>query len=353
MTRRASREAAEAAGKRAHTVPFFLVSQLVGLVERWHIPGDELLAGTNLAKKALEDPFGRFPITEMCGLLERARLLTGEPGLGYYDGLQKPPAAYGTLGFAALSASSVREALALAVKFAPLFSTALSLDVESRGGSAIVRLEENVDLGTARDIVVISMTMRLQTILNALTGRRRDFAVNLAMPEPPYHSRFAHLVPKWRFGQPANGALLDAATLDSPIVTADPTGFRVAQAICERALNELGFDDGLVDRVRRLLAKDGGGFRSVDEVAERMHVSGRTLKRRLAAQGVSFSTLTEQARHEKAMILLRSGRSVVDVAHRLGYSTSSAFVRAFHRWTGTTPAAHRRKPERAAMPKAG
>jgi AraC-like DNA-binding protein len=122
-------------------------------------------------------------------------------------------------------------------------------------------------------------------------------------------------------------------------------------SLCERALDELGFDEGLVECVRRLLAKEEGGFRSAEEVAGRMHVSARTLKRRLAAQGVSFSNLSERTRREKAMVLFRSGRlSVADVAQRLDYATPSTFVRAFHRWTGTTPAAYRRRCERGWIP---
>jgi AraC-like DNA-binding protein len=326
-----------------HTVPLLLVTQLVELVERWHIPAEELLSGAGLTDKALEDPFGRFPITKMGDLFERARLLTGEPGLGYYSGLQARASGYGTMGLAIQSTSSVREALAIAVKFAPLFSTALSLHVRFDGDLATLRLEENVDLGAARDIVLIRMMLGLQTIHGALTGRRTDVSADLAIAEPAYQSRFAHLVPNWRFGRPANRMMLDSATLDSPIVTADPNGLRVARTLCEQALEELGFDGGLIEAVRRLLAKDTDGFRSVEEVAARMHVSARTLKRRLAAQGSSFSALAEGERREKAIALLRSLHlSIADIADRLGYSTASAFIRAFHRWTGVTPASYRR-----------
>jgi AraC-like DNA-binding protein len=342
MTMRAIR-GQTTAEEAPHTVPAYLMSHLVELVERWHIPGEELLSGVGLTKRGIEDPLARFPMAKMCELLARARLLTGEPGLGYYDGLQKRASTYGTLGFAASSASSVREALQIAVKFAPVFSTTLSLDLRVDGDRATLCLEENADLGSVRDIVVISMMLGLQTMFSALTGRSQDGAADLAIPEPLYQARFAHLVPKWRFGQPANRLHLDAGTLDSPIVTADPTGLRVARRLCERALDELGYDAGLVDRVRQLLPRDDGGFRSLDEVAARIHVSERTLKRQLAAQGMSFSTLAERERREKAMLLLRSFRlSIADVADRLDYSTSSTFVRAFHRWTGTTPAAYRR-----------
>jgi AraC-like DNA-binding protein len=326
-----------------HTVPISLLAQLVELVKRWHVPADELLSQVGLSEKVLVDPLGRVPVATMCDLLERARVMTGEPGLGYYLGLQKRVSVYGYLGFAALSASSVREALALAVQFAPLFSTALTLDLSIEGRLASLRVEEHMDLGPARDIVLISLMFGLQTIGGALTGREQHSSTDLAIPRPDYYERFAHLAPNTRFGQPVNRMLIDAATLDSPIVTADRTALRLARTLCERALDELGFDSGLVDRVRRLLASDVGGFRSLEQVAARIHVSPRTLKRRLAAQGGSFSALVDRERRDKALVLLRSAQlSIEDVAERLDYSTASTFVRAFHRWTGTTPAAYRR-----------
>jgi len=325
-----------------HTVPFFLVTQLADLVERWSIPRDELLSGSGLIPETPENPLRRVPLRTMCDLVVRAQLLTGEPGLGYYDGL-RPPAAYGALGFAAMSASSVRDALGLALQFAPLFSTALSLSVSYDDAGATLCVEENADLGPARPFVIITMAMRLQTIFTCLTGQRRDFRADLALDEPPYQSRFAHLVPGWRFGRPAHRVPIDNAALDAAIVTADPTGLQIATAMCQRALDELGFGVGLIDGVCRLIAGEDGGFRTMDEVAQCLGVSGRTLKRRLSALGVSFSDLNERARREQATVLLRSSMSIADVAERLDYSTPSTFVRAFHRWTGTTPAAYRRR----------
>jgi AraC-like DNA-binding protein len=341
--------AMRAIGERAvqddtwHSVPLLLVARLVELVARWHIPADELLSGAGLTAKDLEDPLGRFPSSKMRDLLVRARRLTGEPGLGYYQGLQMRASAFGTLGLAVQSAPSVREALDVAVQFAPVFSTVLSLELHVGADVASLRLHENVDLGEARDIVLISMMLGLETVFGALTGRQDGGAADLAIPLPAYQARFAHLAPKWRFGQSENRLVFDAALLDAPIVSADATGLQIARTLCERALDELGFDAGLVERVRRAIPTEEGRVRSLDDVASHLHVSARTLKRRLAAQGVSFSTLVERERREKAMVLLRSFRlSIADVADRLDYTTASAFVRAFHRWTGTTPAAYRR-----------
>jgi AraC-like DNA-binding protein len=328
---------------QAHTVPIALLLRLVQLVNRWHIPADELLSEAGLSEKILEDPPERLPVATMCALLQRARVLTGEPGIGYYLGLQHRVSNYGYVGFAALSASTVREALELAVQFAPVFSTALAVTLHVEERTASLYVEEHADLEPARDIVLISMLLGLREVGSALTGRSLQGQFELAIPEPDYYPKFAALAPNWRFGQPINRMHFDAASLDLPIVTADRAACRQARRLCERALDELGFDAGLAHRVRRLLASDEGGFPSFAQVAAHIHLSPRTLKRRLAAQGLSFSALVDRERREKALDLLRSSRlSVEDVAERLDYTAASSFVRAFHRWTGQTPAAYRR-----------
>jgi AraC-like DNA-binding protein len=71
----------------------------------------------------------------------------------------------------------------------------------------------------------------------------------------------------------------------------------------------------------------------------------RTLKRRLADQGTSFSALLDEVRRDRATLLLRAGElSVDEIGARLGYSDPANFARAFRRWTGSSPRAFRRKP---------
>jgi len=229
------------------------------------------------------------------------------------------------------------------VRFAPVFSTAIAIELRVEGPLTSLCLEERMDLGPARDMVLISLMFGLQTIGSALTAREQQGAAEFAFPEPAYYPRFRHLSPNARFGQPVSRMVFNSETLDSPIVSADATGLSLARSLCERQLEELGFDAELVDRVRRVVAEAEGGFRSLEEVASLIHLSTPTLKRKLAAQGASFSSLVERERRDRALVLLRSSRlSIEDVAERLDYANGSTFVRAFHRWTGTTPAAYRR-----------
>jgi AraC-like DNA-binding protein len=98
----------------------------------------------------------------------------------------------------------------------------------------------------------------------------------------------------------------------------------------------------VVAGVRAGLARDEGGFHALPRIAKQMHMSVRTLKRKLEADGTSYSELLDEQRRGKAMLLLRrDDLAIEEIADRLGYSDAANFTRAFRRWTGTTPKAFR------------
>jgi AraC-like DNA-binding protein len=329
-------------------VPAVHAAQLVRLVAHWNVTPGELLSGHGLTEADLESPQGQLPLETMNQLVARARALTGEPGLGFYMGLQTRVSAYGFLGLGIASAGSLGEALELAVRYTRVVTTALSLRLRVEGGLASLIVEEHSDLGDVRDVALISLLVGFGQIGNALTGRELAGTVDLAIPEPPYFYRFAHLAPSTRFNQESTQLVFDAADLDLPLAAADPAWLRLAREQCEHLLGQVGLEGTFDARVRRLLP-NGDAYRSLEEVAAELLISPRTLARRLAEQGWAFSTLIEQERREKALLLLRSSRyTIKDVTERMGYSTTTNFVRAFRRWTGRTPAAYRRALRRAA-----
>jgi AraC-like DNA-binding protein len=330
------------------TVPCSYALNLVELVTRWGIPPERLLAGSSLDVRGLEEPSGRIPLATMNALVGRARDLTGEPGLGFYLGVQKRISIYGYLGLAMMSASNLRECLELAAKFTPVLTSAVGLRLHVDGGVAALVVEELVDMGDVRDVSTFTLIVGLSHLGTTLTGRDLGGVAELALPEPSYYPRFAHLLQRVRFDQPVTRVVLDAKMLDVPLAMADPAALRLARAECERALEALGFNTQLAGRVRRALVV-GDRFRTLDEVAAELHVSRRTLARRLDSQGLSFSALVESERRDRALALLSSPDVTLDdVTERLGYSTVPCFIRAFQRWTGATPAAYRRARYRGA-----
>jgi AraC-like DNA-binding protein len=142
------------------------------------------------------------------------------------------------------------------------------------------------------------------------------------------------------FGASADAVAFDPAFRDLPIVTAD------------RHLNQLLIAYGEDVLARRSMHR--GSFRSqvenamvpllphgmvrAGEIARDLGVSQRTLARRLAVEGATFSEVLEGLRGDLArQYLADDGLTISQVAWLLGYREISAFTHAFKRWTGMTP----------------
>ena len=329
--------------RTSHTFSGAHALQLIALVKRWDITAAQLLEGTAIQESELEDPRFRMPSDVLSALSERARALTGEPGIGFYLGLHKRLSMYGHLGFASMNAATVREWIELAAKYMPTVSTALSLELEVNGKTATLHIHEHADLGGAHDIATFSLLVGLRQLLTTVTGRNPGkIQYDIPIEKPAYFDRFAQLLPDARFGHSALRIHFDARALDFPLSTPNRAALRLAQEACERQLAELGLqNDSLAMRVRKL-ALTNERLRSVDEVARALRVSARTLKRRLAAEQTSFSDLVELERRERALALLKKpDLALEEIASRLHYSNAASFARAFRRWTGEAPAQHR------------
>lgn len=134
-------------------------------------------------------------------------------------------------------------------------------------------------------------------------------------------------------------------TLHRRFATADAHAHEVLRAQCRRMLQELdGRAAGIAARVRSHLAACAGAFPTASEAATLLGLSERSLRRALSAERASFRGLLGAVRLEKSIELLKDARMPIEqVAQRLGYSEPAAFIHAFKRWTGSSPAAFRRE----------
>ena len=105
----------------------------------------------------------------------------------------------------------------------------------------------------------------------------------------------------------------------------------------------IGEDLATNDTVRsdvetRMLADLHEGSLSMDRIARDLGMSRQTLYRRLKDEGVTFAQVHDDLRRRMAMDYLSTRKvSVGETAYLLGFSEASAFVRAFRRWTGSSP----------------
>jgi AraC-like DNA-binding protein len=330
--------------KERATIPASHALDLADLVEDLGGSSVRLLASAGLERSQLL-PTSVLGLAQMKTLVSEAIAQTRQPWIGVLLGLRMRVPAHGFLGFAAMTAPTVREALDLVVRFAPIRSDVLRITYEVVNGECTMYLDEQVDLGEARDTLLIALVTGIWCIGESLTGRKLVGRAEFTFPEPPYAALVTQTpmrVHQIVFARPRNLMRFDASYLELPFAMAHASAFQLAKEQCELALAELD-RVGLERQVRNALPREGGGVCTVDEVALRLGTSTRTLQRKLKAEGISFSDIADALQEEQARVLLRDERlSLEQVAERVGYSDVSNFTRAFRRWTGETPAAWRR-----------
>lgn len=326
-------------------LPGAYVLQVADMLVPWRVSAEQLLSAGGLTRESLSEPDSRVSLTLANDLLARAIELTGEPALGVLLGAQMKVSHHGYIGFAAMTAKNVGEALLIAERFAPLRSTAVELRLVVEDEAAALSLVFNTDLEPLRQTALLAVCVGVLQMGAAITGKALTGRAELTFPRPDYIDRFLPLLGDnvVAFEQPANRMVFPAEYLELPLSMADPIATRLALEQCERELAALGEQAQLVGRVRRLIESRRDGFPSLEDVADALHVSARTLKRQLAAQATTYTDVLDEVRREKALLLLGNrALSVEQVADRLGYSDVANFTRAFRRWTGLTPTAYRR-----------
>ncbi|PWK86908.1 AraC family transcriptional regulator [Lentzea atacamensis] len=300
----------------------------------------DCLHGTALSPEMLH---GDTVVSGAQELAVAANLVTATgnaSGLGLAVGERLSLHSYGIWGFALLTCPTVRSAVEFGLHYLPLTYAVTELHLQVRGGEALLIVD---DLGcptALRSFLVEREIAVTSGILRAILGEsppsmRLEFS--LPKPSADYEKTLRATV---LFDAAHNAIITDAAVLDLPLPQADP----LTMAVCERACRTLLCErcsPCVEQSVRAIIAE---GVTDANVIAARLHLSARTLRRHLAAEGTSFRRLVDEARHASAVELITLHRlGVEQVALRLGYADAATFIRAFRRWTGTTPGAYARR----------
>lgn len=326
-------------------VPGSYLGLLTDVVARWQVTPARLLEGSGIRPDDLVTPGFQLPLGAYAALCRRAIALTGEPGLGLHMGLQMKVTCHGPIGLAAMVARNVREALEVTREFMRLQSPVVTLRLETEGDLASLYFDEPDPAQPLTDFGVMFLMAGFSAMGSAVTGQRLTGRADTRIARPAYLDRFAHLLPgEVSFGQACNRLVFPAAYLDIPLVMADAVAARMAREQCKRELSALAGRSGIVEIVREIAHDEVMGFRPVEEVAQALHVTERTLQRQLAAAGTSYKDIVDGLRRARALEMLGQPRhSLQAISDALGYTDVSNFTRAFRRWTGETPAGYRRR----------
>lgn len=176
-------------------------------------------------------------------------------------------------------------------------------------------------------------------------GRLPIERIDFSFDQPAYAASYSAIYPApLQFGQPRTAVWFDAEALQAPVRrTEDELRASLQRAPGNVILPRPG-EYALTDRVKGMLKQSAPDWLDLDEVANRLHVSGSTLQRRLALEGTSFQSLKDKLRRDLAIERLTTSKTpVAQLAVDLGFADATAFNRAFKLWTGSTPSSYRRR----------
>jgi AraC-like DNA-binding protein len=137
-----------------------------------------------------------------------------------------------------------------------------------------------------------------------------------------------------------NAIVFRTSDAQRPFVTRNAELLAVLAPQFETELREENSDETFVEQVRLAIQQKLTGRRpTIEDIADALHVSSRTLQRRLQEAGSSFQRALEQARHQLARHYLNNSvLELNEAAYLLGYEDGNSFVRAFRTWEGVPPA---------------
>lgn len=264
------------------------------------------------------------------------------PAAGLFVGLQPMRSElFGVVGFAGMLSSSFGAALARISRYNALVSSC-QIDLHQGDDECEARIRYD---GPLRPYSRARLDIQMGTLL--MFGRtfteHRIIPVRVTLKEQPsYHAMYAGAFGcPALFDQPHDSIVFRRADIDLPLISANQRVAAMFEAAAELDLQAYeATRSGTAAAVREILEQQlHGDVPDIESVSRALFLSARTLQRRLAEEGVRFSTLLDEVRLEMAQRYLAAGRATLtEIAYLLGFSEPNSFFRSFKRWTGKTPA---------------
>ena len=329
----------------SETGPYGSLNAILPLLEFLENEGFDLSAildRVGIPRSAREDPRTRLPQGRFEALWQAALEITGDPAIALRVSTMVKPSTLGIIGYLASASESPRNAFELVKGLTPLLWEDFECDLESNDEFAFIRCRSGGSSQVSRFTTEYSIGLTI-TMSRALGPTHRD---------GPLEARFSYSAPSYageyerilrlpvRFDADEDGVVFPVSSMVSSNPSADAALRQLLQQYAADQLARIPSNDRFSQRIRATLRSMLPlGHLSADSVAAQFSMSDRTLRRRLQEEGTSYQEVLDDVRAELARRYLGTDKRGIDeVALLLGFSDSSAFSKAFRRWTGKTPA---------------
>ncbi|WCD82267.1 AraC family transcriptional regulator GliR [Pseudomonas sp. TUM22785] len=305
------------------------------------------LDAAGIRAEELADNGKRMPSEAHERLLQHLMAVSDDPLFGLHSARFVQPGSWSVLGYITMNCATLGEAMSRIVPYEKLVGDMGTSRMEAAGDH--IRLIWNCRHEAPE--------IRRHMVENVLASWLLYARWIADMERSPREVWFEHAQPAGtrledyeevfccpiRFDQACNALLVPMEYLGVPLRQADANLLRTLEEHALALMAGLDQDEPLPQRVKnalRLLLKDG--LPRKERVAEKFHMTVRTLQRHLQQAGTSYQQILDELRQELAEhYLLRSDLAIQDIASYLGFTESRSFHRSFKTWTGQTPGEYR------------
>lgn len=308
-------------------------------IETYGIDPGPLFAAEGIRFQLPIDPSIRLPYEKIDRIRTKAVKLCGDEAFGIRSASVYAVTHLGALGYAWQSSMTLRSACSRLERFIRVVNNKAVVRVEDKDGCMVVTFLLNVPSGdeATRDDGALALTARMCRLVCGDDFRLQTVNFRHSKPRDlkPYFEYFACQL---NFDQPENQLLIPLSIADEMLVGANPELALLNDQVITRRLAYMDRND-IVARVQSVLMEQLPlGQISDDSVAEALHMSVRTMHRKLTEVNNSFRTLLVEMRRNLAEhYIMDNSLTLTEISLLLGFSEQSSFSRAFKNWTGAAP----------------
>lgn len=336
--------AAHLASER-YTAPTLAASTLAGLVqyaESKRRKADAWFVGTTLQPKDCLDPDARLSFREAASIIRAAQKDFPDVALGLAVGSFTTLPSMGALGFSLMSSPTFGAAVAVGEKYHPVAGSLMDASCRVVNGTLTLEASERFpEPDILRFLCEKFFASALATWRALLNEGCKPLLLELSYPEPACVAEYRRLFDcPIQFSAGRNCMSADQAVLGKKIQTQSASAHAEALRLCEAKMPHASNE---VTRLKLWMRKRVGTAPKIEEAAQALGCSERTLRRRLVESGTSYRAVHDALRAERAQTLLRDSRlAIAEIGTQLGFSDDREFRRAYKRWTGQVPSQARR-----------
>ncbi|KYF94221.1 hypothetical protein BE20_00760 [Sorangium cellulosum] len=284
----------------------------------------------------LRRPACRVPYAALDRAIEAAASRVGAAGLGAALARVRDEDTYGVAALLLLAGPSFRDGLARAVAYQRVWGDGERFALSALRGGLAVRFEHPGRSALACAVLAECALVEIADAVRLLTGKPAEgHAARLRHGRlGPDDALCAALGVAPAYGCAESALALPAEVAGRPVAAPPELLGRALERIALTAVAALPASASLADRIASMLrAELDVAAPRLESVARRLHMSARTLQRRLQREGTSFHDLVDRERRARAVDLIDRGASAKEAALLVGFAEPGSLARARKRWS--------------------